>query len=555
MATSPSDRRALLRAELASWSSVIGALGLVAAGLIWLASGELSGWVFASVVTGVAGIALWMGLAPNEFAAWLAGRQTRYGTSSILLTILFVGAIAYAYVLTDRANLTTDFTTAQRYSLNTPTLHTIEQLQERGFRVRIVGFFTRNKLREQESADVLLRQYEAASDGAIEVEYIDPDEQPDVAQRFGYQAGYDGTLFLAVLGPDGTIDPRTTPLYLGAVNERDITTGLKTIAAAGEFKVYFTTGHGELDLENTESFGISGLRFSLVNEGIGVEPLSLLEVSDTGVPADADALFIVGPDAPFSRAEVDVIRAYMERGGRLAIFADPTRADLVGQDGTTFLAEGSPFSDYLWEEFGVRAPNELVLEFDSSFGSEFNPILRAELPNPLLSLAYNADIVARWVRVIELVDVPTTPAQNSYAREPLLATTSNSFAEADLAELVQTGQTDFERSGPLIVGVTVRRTLESQEVVQPRLVLIGDSDIVANEFAQEYAGNVWLWTDTVDWLTGFVDVISFTPVTDPTRLSLVASDQELNTIAVVTMVILPGTVLLSGVVVWWYRRR
>jgi len=52
----------------------------------------------------------------------------RYGTTSILISVLFAGLVSYAYVLVDRANITADLTSVQRYSLNTPTLETIEML-------------------------------------------------------------------------------------------------------------------------------------------------------------------------------------------------------------------------------------------------------------------------------------------------------------------------------------------------------------------------------------------------------------------------------------------
>jgi len=196
--------RIVNRTQLASWAGVAGTTALVLGGLVYLIEREISVLVFAFVVAGAVGVALWMALAPDDFRSWLSGRQTRYGTTSIVITVVFIGTIAYTYVLFDRANLTADLTQAQRYSLNPPSFEAIEQLRERDFRVRIVGFFTRNKLREQESADLLMRQYEAESGGMIDIQYIDPDEQPDLAAQYNYQPGLDGQFVLTILGPDGT---------------------------------------------------------------------------------------------------------------------------------------------------------------------------------------------------------------------------------------------------------------------------------------------------------------------------------------------------------------
>ncbi len=559
-----------LREKLAGWAGVVGGVVLVLTGLLYLLTGELSGWIFAGVVVGVGGLSAWIAGNPDEFQAWLAGRQTRYGTASVLVTVLFVGLIAYAYVLTDRANITADLTRVQRYTLNRPTLDTITQLHERDFHVRLVGFFSRNKLREQESADLITRQYEADGQDVIEVLYIDPDEEPELADQYNYQPGFDGTFALAVLDEHGQPYVRETQedgqlrymtLYLGAPTERNITTGLKTVASAGAFKVYFTVGHGERSLTQVDDNGISRLRASLEGQGIAAEELRLAEV--TRIPDDADMVLIVGAWQPLSEAEVHLLDEYLQQGGRLGIFADPPilEAAIVGEAANRFLAEDTPFSAYLWDEFGVRLRDAFVIETQPDLvnGSEWMPIIHTIAPHTIMSDVRDEPISMRFARPIELVQAPDE-RQGRYARDPLLFTSEASFGEANIEEFLANSRVEYNPAegdipGPLLVAVTVRRQLEFQEEAQPRLVIVGDSDVLKNEYVKSVPGNVFLWTDVVDWLTGFSEAVSFTPVNDPTLLKLVASSQERKTIAIVTMIVLPGLVLLSGLAVWWYRQR
>jgi ABC-2 type transport system permease protein len=565
------ERKAFSRSDIAAWAGVVGVLALVSGGLVFILGGQVSIWVFGCAAIGAGGIGLWMWWAPGEFQAWMTGRQTRYGTTSILISILFVGLIAYAYVLVDRANITADLTSVQRYSLAGPTLDTIAQLRDRGYRVRIVGFFSHNKLREQEAADILMRQYEAKGQGVIEVAYIDPNEQPDLANKYGYQSGFDGQFMLTVLTADGQprqndvvtdsgqVVTRYVTILLGDANERDITTGLKTVASAGAFKIYFTVGHGERDLTQVDDTGISRLFVSLDGQGIAAEPLQLSDVAR--IPDDASAVLIVGAWQDFSDAEVQVLDEYVQRGGRLGIFADPplVEAAVVGDTGNTFLQEGGPLNTYLWDEFGVRVRDALVIETKPELinGSEWIPIINTIAPHTIMSDQRDQPIYMKFVRPLELVSQPDD-RQNQYVREPLLYTSEESFGETGLTQFLnsQVGydpQSDIP--GPLLVGVTVRRQLEFQQTQQPRLVIIGDSDLLKNEFVKQFPGNVFLWTDIVDWLTGFAQAVTFSPVSDPTLLDLVVSQRELHAIAWITMIVLPGVVLVAGTIVWWYRQR
>jgi hypothetical protein len=575
------SHRSFDRAQFASWTSVIGAAALMVGGLIFLLTGDLSLPVFVCVVVGAAGIALWIWWSPGEFQAWLSGRQTRYGTTSVLITVLFTGLVAYAYVLVDRANITADLTSVQRYSLNTPTLETIDQLKARGFRVRIAGFFSHETLREREYADLLLRQYEENGGDTVDVQYIDPDEQPDLAEKYGYQAEFDGQLLLTVLDSQG--EPRTrevlnsegqpvphyVTIYLGDATERNITTGLKTIAAAGVFKIYFTTGHGERSLENVDDTGISRLFASLDGQGIAVAPLILAET--TRVPDDASAVLIVGAWQDFTETEVQILAEYLERGGRVGIFADPPvlEAAILGEAGNTFLSEGGPLSTYLWDEYGVRALDAFVIETQPELinGDEWSPIINTIYPHTIMADVRIFPILTRFVRPLEYTPDPNG-RQGQYLVEPLLLTSESSYAERDIDDFLNNATLEYnppadstdtsgDIPGDLIVALTVRKRLETEQSVQPRLILVGDSDILKNGYVKqtEYPGNVYFWTDTVDWLTGFAEVVTFSPISDPTRLSLVVNSQERRTIAIMTIIVVPGLILAVGTAVWWYRRR
>ena len=89
-----------------------------------------------------------------------------------------------------------------------------------------------------------------------------------------------------------------------------------------------------------------------------------------------------------------------------------------------------------------------------------------------------------------------------------------------------------------------------------KILLVGDSDFVTNGFIGGSQGNAILFTDGVAWLTGFNEQVSFSPQAFTTALPLVfISTQTLDLIAFVTVILMPGLVLVSGLAIWTRRMR
>ena len=306
--------------------------------------------------------------------------------------------------------------------------------------------------------------------------YIDPDAQPDVARAYGYQAGQDGTIFLALLDANGELLDTFTPRLIGPASERDITTALRALVSAGQFKIYFTFGHGELDIRRTDDANISRLAVSLIDAGIAVEQISLLDVLNTGIPDDASAVMIVGARVAFTEDEVAVLDEYIQRGGQLAIFTDPPHVDEGTALTNTFLEEGSSFSNYLWEEFGVRPLDALLIQNAPYYLNEFTPVINATLPHTLLELAQDQQVVMSWVRPFALVDEPTD-RQALYQRDRCSPRKTRMAKQACKPFSKRLGSSIISGAIHRPAGARRHRTRtgESQLDAAPRLVLIGDS--------------------------------------------------------------------------------
>jgi ABC-type uncharacterized transport system involved in gliding motility auxiliary subunit len=84
--------------------------------------------------------------------------------------------------------------------------------------------------------------------------------------------------------------------------------------------------------------------------------------------------------------------------------------------------------------------------------------------------------------------------------------------------------------------------------------VIGDPDFASNAYFTAY-GNSDLILNSIDWAAGQEDLINLT-ADEPTQRILIPP--ETNTLGLITLIsifVLPGIVVLSGVGVWIARRR
>ncbi len=86
-----------------------------------------------------------------------------------------------------------------------------------------------------------------------------------------------------------------------------------------------------------------------------------------------------------------------------------------------------------------------------------------------------------------------------------------------------------------------------------RLAVVGDSDYATNQLLREFR-NRDLFVNTVNWLLGDVEAISIRPPL-PRASRLRLSQDQFETIRVLSLFVAPEGVALLGVAVWWNRRR
>src|SRR5215467_2614472 len=109
---------------------------------------------------------------------WLKARQTKYVAYLITYVLVVIAVITVANVLADRYNKSYDATSNKRYSLSDQTAKIVKGLKQDA----TITYF--NQTKDFREGKDLLDQYTNLSH-KVEVKYVDPDKQPELAREAG----------------------------------------------------------------------------------------------------------------------------------------------------------------------------------------------------------------------------------------------------------------------------------------------------------------------------------------------------------------------------------
>lgn len=514
--------------------SIAGVVGLFVALTILFLGGDLPSMLIA-LAMGALGFAGWFLLAPADVLSVLGGRQLRYGAFGLISSALFIGVLALVYTLATRSEVSVDFTETQRFTLSNASKEALSGLETS---IHITGFYSSTNIQAQENATVLLRQYNQATGGLVTYEFVDLNDQPTLATAYG--ATRDGMLFA-----QREDDPPEMAERIAFLDEREITRAILKLVKSGDFKVYFTIGHGEYDINSAQGNGLQTLNQAL-REVLDIET-DELNLLGGPIPEDASAIVVAGAITRFLPEEVDLLSEYLANGGRLMLMADPPLPP--GQQ--QFMDEEDPLAALLWEDHGVRFREDVVIStntLDSPFSPFGDRIISHEITQnlqqrpPIFLLARSIEKAeTRSSGVLALDLIYSAPEDYGETNFDLLLENPPSFRE----------DPEDHAGSPVLVSVVQANIDQPDEM---RMVLVGDSNFATNDMAR-FPGNTMLFADAIDWLIDYSAEIEIEVVSDTTQLPLVLGANQSAIIGFLTILVMPAAVLAIWLVVWWNRQQ
>jgi len=511
------------KSSLASIAYLL-AVGLILVSGAWYIINRMID-VFITVGLSLAIVAIAAGvfLDPMRVRRAITGRQARYGSNMVVLSIGFIGILVIVNYLIYRNPIRRDLTEDQQYSLAPETLRVLDELPER---VKIRGFYTSTLVNMQEDIRTLLDQYRIHSNGKLDYEFIDPLENPMMADSYGIVR--DGSLAVTLGDTTEIID---------YVEEQSITEALLKVITPEERKLYFLIGHGERDYTGGDDIGFAQAQRVLQSKNYTITNLNLM--ADITIPEDADAVIIADPQKSLTQEEVDLLSQYIDQGGSLILLAEP---------GTNSLGEDDPLQIYLKMRWGIEIQDNIVVDLDATnyfYGIASLPYISHPITNEIKNLVTFFP-TSRGLKLDEM-------ATATLNRIDLVQTGEKSWGETDYQILANGGQLEFDEQADAIGPLTLVVVAEDTEY-DARIVVYGDTDFASNSFFFEY-GNGDLFVNSIDWAVGVEQLISLTPKPAIQRLVYPPTIQTIGVIFLTTVIVIPGIVIVAGISVWWQRRK
>ncbi|MDO5701941.1 MAG: Gldg family protein [Lachnospiraceae bacterium] len=345
--------------------------------------------------------------------------------------------------------------------------------------------------------------------------------------------------------------------------EGRITSAVASAAFGGGAKIYFTTGHDEMDpgsdmLNLMEKAGITRGEINLINNA---------------VPDDAAALAIFAPVSDFTDVELKRLRSYLDEGGHLLLV---TMSEAV-------TGASTPGLDSVMASYGVKRSGGYVLEGDSSAYVQAPYLILPQIGvSEVTQGLAKQNIICALPEAIE----PGHDDDSVYTVTPLLMTGGSAYKKDAVRDTVEKEESDEE--GSFVLAVSVEQTFSNDDMGEPDVALedgneggqdnrdeekddhpgamrivycttpcIFSSEALSQLIQQESLlpeGNAVLFSNVIAYLTDMNVVVSVEAKTlaVPQTVMSAAAQQSLG---VLLMFVLPGAVLMAGLFVYIRRRR
>lgn len=455
---------------------------------------------------------------------------------SIYRTSLMVVTVVLCVVVNMFANelaLSVDLSSNKLYTITTDTKDFVE-----GVKDDITVYYVCQKGQEDPTVEKIVAKYENLNK-KVKVERKDPVLYPTFTKKYTEQNVMDNSIIVV---NNDTDTSKYVPYFemfeldsngqkIAKVDvEGQITSAIDYVTNENLPNLYYTSGHGELELGAT-MLGEIGKQNITANE------LKTLTVDR--IPDDCNILVINGPKNDFTDAEITMLKIYLGNGGKAIVTLQYTENKM------------NNFYDLL-KHYGIYPKDGLVLEAYGHYvsGSQVNIIPSFEQHEIVNSIQASANFA---VMPNSVGIAASDTVREGVTLSELMKTSDEAYSKVNM----ESTNPEFEEgdiAGPFDLGILAeeesKTTKETMKLVVLSSAYMFDENIVSTgQFS-----NADVMSNSISYMVESASKIKIAKtsletsyLTIPAKLSVVLGG--------VFAIIIPVAIIVTGLVIWLRRRR
>ncbi len=468
----------------------------------------------------------------GKMKASFSGRKLKSGAYVSLVSVVVVVILLVANMLVSSLKIEPDLSSQGMYTLTDDTKNLVKGLKD-----DITVYYIAPSGGELDLFKKIITKYDNLSD-KISVVYKDPVLYPTFTKDYTDEKVSDNSL-IVVNNTNGrskyvpyndmivqetnyqTYETNTT----GVDVEGELTSAIQYVTTEDLPAMYVMEGHGET---------APGALFKETISKMNVNLETINTQTAESIPADCKLLYINAPTVDFSENEAKIIKDYLNNGGNIIATVN---------DKTNSLNNYKAILDY----YGIEVLDGMVIEGNSNNHLSQSPALL--IPNlgssDIVTKARSANIPVVMVQAMGLKQADTK--RSSLQLETIMTTSDAAYSKVNIKNSLE--KEDGDTEGPFDLGILATDTYngaDSHLVVYSTLYTF-------DETALTYE-NTSLLSGTVSKLVGEGQALSI-PTKTLGEEVIYPNAQEVIIWAIVIILLLPASILVTGIMVTLKRRK
>lgn len=477
------------------------------------------------------------------------------GLNVLVQIVIAIGIVGMINYLAFQHFKRWDFSSNKKFTLAEQTKRVIKSLDHP---VRFIVFFSSASDLAEDVRSLLMEYKNASKKADVDVEFVDMyrdfSRARELATKYNFGSGenivivdYDGRSKFVNAQDMADYDTRgmaygAPPQRTAFKGEQAITSALIAVSEEKKNKIYFVTGHGEFAPEKE----LEGLKTYVERQNIESATVNLAEIEE--LPKDASALIIAGAKYDLNDRELKLLENFWQNKGRLMVLLDPTT---LTPKLTKFISEQ-----------GITPQSDRVLRLVNMgpiAGIDRDAVAVPVEGSPITKRLKDIN-VQLYTAIQSLAVSPQSSPQAQISAQPVLRAGEGFWGETNFDVNVNAGETlvfdaNKDHGPPVIVAASAERggiADDRMKVDSSRMLVVGNALFLVNEAMTQ--ANLDFFLGGMNWLLDREELTGITPK-QPNTFTLDLNEDQLGTLMLLTLAVMPLTAAVIGVAVTLVRRR